>query len=349
MCDRKEWLSILGIWLDILQSAAEGDSSRARALLANDLPLALCEPVFGSDTCEYRGPLPKSVNSFISNLPQRERSLASSVANDLTDYIVSDVAAAVERTLVLVELCVSGRPKTLDDLVAALPWPTGLKRSREWKLKRVADELRSMIQAGVALGDHVIEILADRGEPSLLFNEIAFATAPKRLEYSWQDLQRDREIGKRFPCLSESDDESTSAAEAFDYGLVSMASVADQASFADDPDVQIDLHSIGAALSPEITATMESMHDAKPKDGYRPIAWHNVFWDVVSEYEALLLMLEQREPFCETDQQLVDQIAANYRDVVGISRPSINRRRTRLYSACEDLVHMRVREHFMSR
>src|SRR5262249_50361038 len=157
-------------------------------LLANELPRALREPVFGSDVYEYRGPLPKAVGNFISNLPERERSLARSVANDLTDYIVLDVAAAVERTLVLVELCLSRLPTTLDDLSSALPWPAGLKRTPEWKRKRIADELRAMISAGVAIPTHIIELLADQGEPSLQFNEVAFATAPKRLEYSWQDF-----------------------------------------------------------------------------------------------------------------------------------------------------------------
>jgi hypothetical protein len=331
-----------------LRKAAAGDGNGARALLANELPLALREPVFGHKTFQYRGPLPKAVNTFISNLPERERSLARSLADELTDYIVDSVAATVERTLVLVELCIGRNIIALDELVEHLPWPSGLKLGEEWKRQRVADELRSMLELGVRMPEYVLDLLGTEGEPIFEFNEVAFAASPRRLKYSWGDFKRQQQVDDRYVCLLDSEDDSSVSAEGFDYGLVTMASVASRTAVAKDLDGTADLHVIGAGLGPEITAIMESIHTTKPRDGYRPIAWHTVFWDVVSEYEALLLVLEKRRPFCETDQDIIDEIAANYRDVLAISRPSINRRRNKLYTACDELVHTRVREHFVT-
>ncbi len=124
-----------------------------------------------------------------------------------------------------------------------------------------------------------------------------------------------------------------------------MARIVARATAPADFEGMVDLHAMGSALSPLITDIMESMHTAQPHHGYHPIAWHNVFWDVASEYESLLLALDQRDPFCETDRDLTDHIIFNYHDVVATSRPSITRRRTRLYSACEELIQARVRDY----
>ena len=79
---------------------------------------------------------------------------------------------------------------------------------------------------------------------------------------------------------------------------------------------------------------MEELHRHKPSDGYRPVAWHNVFWNLVSEYERLRLALETHAPFHDTDQALAAHIAMHYPEVTSTSRPVVVRRRQRLYAEC---------------
>jgi hypothetical protein len=336
----------VSIWLDILRKAAVGDSKGARALLANELPLALSEPVFGSKTFQYRGPLPRAVAGFISRLPERERSLARSVAEDFTDYIVDDVVAGVERTLSLVELCVTGNATTVDELVDDLPWAPGLKLGQEWKRQRVADELRSMLELGVPLPETVIDFLGAEGEAKFDFNEIGFAMGARRLILSWQDFKRQQQIDDRFACVLDSEDDSSAAAESFDYGSITMARVALQKPAPGDLELKTDLRLLGAILGPQLTSILESMHNAKPREGYHPIAWHNVFWNVSSDYESLRLAIEMLDPFCSTDQKLADWVADNYREVTGTSRPVILRRRKALHDACEGHIHTVIHEKF---
>lgn len=323
-----------------------GDGEGARALLANELPLALREPVFGHKTFQYRGPLPKAVNSFISALPDRERSLARTVADELTDYIVDDVTAVVERTLVMVELCVTRDTISLNELVEALPWAPRIKKGEGWKRQRVIDDLRSMLELGVPLPEHVNDLLAGEGKPRFEFNESAFACAPRRLTLSWQDFKRDQQLDDRFVCVLASGDDSSAAAESFDYGSITMARVVLGVSTTADLELRTDLRILGSALGPEIDSILESMHRAKPSDGFRPIAWHNVFWLICSDYEALQLALKMLDPSCSTDQKLADWVADNCREVVGTSRPVILRRRKALHDACARLIHSAINEKF---
>ena len=110
-----------------------------------------------------------------------------------------------------------------------------------------------------------------------------------------------------------------------------------------DPETLFDLHRIGEDLGPELTSLMEQMHAVKPTDGYKPIAWHNVFWNIPSEYEALPITLETHDPLCDADQKLADHIAENYRDVAKPNRLNVFRRRDALYKACKKKVLERLR------
>jgi hypothetical protein len=326
--------------------ATEGNGEGAWALLAEDLPVALREPVFGNKSFEYRGPLPKAVARFVSALPDRERSLARSVADELTDYIVDNVTAVVERTLVMVELCERQSTISLDELVEVLPWAPRMKLGEDWKRQRVIDELRSMVELGVPLPEHVSDLLAGEGKPRFEFNEIAFACAPRRLTLSWQDFKRDQQLDDRFVCVLASEDDASASAESFDYGSITMARVVLGASTPADLELRTDLRLLGSTLGPEIDSILESMHSAKPSDGFRPIAWHSVFWLICSDYEALQLALKILDPFCSTDQKLANWVADNYREVVGTSRPVILRRRKALHDACASLIHSAISEKF---
>jgi hypothetical protein len=105
----------------------------------------------------------------------------------------------------------------------------------------------------------------------------------------------------------------------------------------------------GTTLTQELTALLEELHRCKPGDGYRPVAWHNVFWNLASEYERLRLAVETREPFHITDQELAAHIAMHYPEVTSTSRPVIVRRRQRLYDECVQKIQTRFLERFSDR
>jgi hypothetical protein len=91
------------------------------------------------------------------------------------------------------------------------------------------------------------------------------------------------------------------------------------------------------------------MHETDPKHGYRPIAWHRVFWDLTCDYEPLRLALKMHDPFCGRDQELCDRICSHYPGVDGTSRPVIVRRRQVLESASKQIIVSRYKEKFCLR
>jgi hypothetical protein len=339
----------MGVWIDILQLGAAGKSAEARAKLSLDLPAALRDVnVFMAGPQSYQGPLPKAVRHFAASLPPSERSLLQTYECDLVDHILDDVMAEAERTLFLVELCRTQPEITLMDLVALFPWAAGLNRNEQWKQQRMARYLKSLTAIGIALPAQLVANVAV--ENSLFeFHEIKFAVAQKRLEYSWKDFKEDHEQGSAFLCIDDSEESTDSYAESSDYGSIRMAEVVlKMARPENDFDLQMDLRLAGEALGPELTTLMEQLHSAKPTDGYRPIAWHNVFWRVTEKYDWLALLLVVKEPQQETDQALAEHLAASYPDVVGVSRPTILRRRTRLDEACEEKIVTLLRERFVT-
>jgi hypothetical protein len=206
-----------------------------------------------------------------------------------------------------------------------------------------------MITAGVPLPETAVTTLGDEGVPCFAFNEIAFAVAPKRLAWSWSDLKKQQGYGQEFLCIAEAGDEGGVSAEGVDYGTMTVATVVLGQATAQDYELEIDLYMLGTTLSQELTAVMEELHRCKPGDGYRPVAWHNVFWNLISEYERLRLAIETREPFHDTDQALAAHIAAHYPEVTSTSRPVIVRRRQKLYAECVQKIQARFLERFTDR
>jgi hypothetical protein len=93
---------------------------------------------------------------------------------------------------------------------------------------------------------------------------------------------------------------------------------------------------------------LENLQTENLLDGYRPVAWHNVFWELISEYERMRLSLETRDPYRKTDQQLADHIKNNYPEVKSASRPMISRRRKKLSDLCVILIERRFWERFFA-
>jgi hypothetical protein len=206
-----------------------------------------------------------------------------------------------------------------------------------------------MLAAGVPLPETIGAVLGDAGESRFVFNEIAFAVAPQRLEWSWSDFKKQQGYGREFLCVSEAGDEAGTSAEGVDYGSIAIAAVMLHQVTPQDRELDIDLQMLGATLSQELTVLMEELHQHKPGDGYRPVAWHNVFWNLTSEYERMQLAIETHEPFHDTDQALAAHIAAHYPEVTSTSRPVIVRRRQRLYTACAQKIQTRFLEKFADR
>ncbi len=330
----------MGLWLDILKLGASGDSATARSKLALDLPLALRGFTTSSQgSVEYRGVLPQAVRRFSAKLNEQDRAIISSYEREFVDYLVDGVVAGVEKTLALVELSFARPDSTLDGLVALFPWKPSLKRDAEQKRRWIVAHLRSMEAAGIALPEGVSKAIrgagGEEGDDHYEFDEIAFAVAQDRLWKSWKDFKKKQDLDHRFMCVVESETSEDVAAEGFDYGAVAVANMLLQSFSTEDLETEIDLHLLGGRLSHELTALTESMHFNKPRDGYRPIAWHRVFWDVTSDYVRLQLTLEVHDPFLEKDQDLADYIKSNYTEVKGASRPVILRRRQNLSNACQ--------------
>jgi hypothetical protein len=182
----------MGIWIDILTLGATNQPPAARQKLVLELPLALRSFVASSrGSREYVGELPRAVTKFRYSLSnESERALLEAVEHEFIDAVVDDVMLGVEKSLLLVELCLAQPHASLHELVHSFPWESSLKRSIEWKRKHIADQLRSLIAAGVPLPETVVTALGDEGAPCFAFNEIAFAVAPKRLAWSWSDFKK---------------------------------------------------------------------------------------------------------------------------------------------------------------
>jgi hypothetical protein len=337
----------MGVWVEILKLGASGEGRAAREKLAYDLPLSLREFAPSSEGLQrYRGPIPLAVRRFIANLPASVRALALSHECDLVDYILDDVCEEVERTLLLMELCHQRLGATLAELKAVFPWAPGLKRSEEWKSARIAEYLRSFIASGLDLPAQLIDAGPNEGAAEFRFDEIAYAVSPKRLEQSWKDFKEQMDWSEQFVAITPGEGETSSSAEFVDYGSISSARLRDRLTPSVEAETELDLLLLGRELGHELNGLMEEMHTANTVDGYRPIAWHNVFWNVSSEYDYLPLDLEQRDPLRDTDQELASHLAASYPEVKSTSRPVVSRRRKRLEDACNERVVRRLRENF---
>jgi hypothetical protein len=340
----------MALWPEILRHAAEGDAATAREVLNRQLPLALRGFVPSAEgSRKYQGPVPEAVARYIGKLPAVESALARFHEYDLVDYIVDDVVAAVERTLVLVELCRARPNATVDELAASFPWDKGLKRDSEWKKQRVVKNLRSIRAAGIPLTCDAMNELGDEGEEVYTFNEEGYAASTRRVEQSWWDFKRQQNLDAYYLSIVDSDSSTGVSSEAVDFGSVGIAKVVLGSEPGLDQETVLDLHFLGESLGPELTEIMETIHREKPKDGFRPIAWHNVFWCLSSDYEGLHMGLRVQDPFCERDQELSDYLADNYRDVASTSRPVIYRRRRALHEKCEEKVLARIKEKFARR
>jgi hypothetical protein len=324
----------MGLWTEILKLGAQGKSLEARALIALDLRQALCRLAPLQEGSRYRGPLPLAVQRFCAKLPEQERVLVQAWEQEFTEYLLDDILNGVAKPLQLIELCRSFPQADLVDWAELFPWEAGLKRDRQWKENWVADHLRSLLAVGIPLPLSVSARVGERGAAKYEFNEIAFAIAPERLRLGWKNFKEQQGLWAQLQALQESAQGEGVAAEAVDYGVIPLAELAACEITTDELELEIDLRQLGQQLSGELHELLEALHALKPGEGYRPVAWHNVFWNLLSEYVRLRLNLEIRDPLLETDNALASYLKGHYPEVRSLSRLSVMRRRQTLSAAC---------------
>ena len=333
----------MSLWLDILNHAACGNREEAHRLLNFELPLALRHPeAKARGDWQYHGPVAKAVRLFVATQSDAERGMVASRAEDLVDYITDLIAAKVRRTLSLVEFCCAAPGLSLAEIAENFVGWDGLKLGPEHRKAWAAEHLRSMSELGINLpsAKAIAEAKEQTAEPKYGYDEKALVKG-WQVALSWKDFKEQQEIDGSYLCITDPDSEEESAAdEGFDYGSISVARVVLNLECPPAGEMLVDLNRMGASLSGDLRDMLEHLHAEKPADGYRPIAWHNVWWNIVSKYEGLPIVLETREPLCDVDQVLAAHIAENYTDVVKPNRLNVQRRRTRLNASCVEVIEL---------
>lgn len=121
----------MSLWTDILELGARGEAQRAREVLLFELPITLRDAEFSAGgEWRYKGILPQVVGRFIGKLPDSDRGMAASRADDLVDYVVDKLVASVERSLLLVEFCCAHPNMNLDQIVQSFPAGAGTNATR---------------------------------------------------------------------------------------------------------------------------------------------------------------------------------------------------------------------------
>src|SRR5207237_1260749 len=119
------------------------------------------------------------------------------------------------------------------------------------------------------------------------------------------------------------DDESAGEAgvgdEKADYGGIATAKVVLALSTPSVSEFLVDVDQIGETLTADLYDLLKRFDAEKPTDGYSPIAWHSVWWYMISEYEAVPLELELRDPECKVDRELAEHIQKHYPEVLSAS------------------------------
>jgi hypothetical protein len=333
----------MSLWLDILNHAASGNREESHRMLNFELPLALRYPeATARGDWQYQGPVPKAVRLFIATQPDAERGMVASRSEDLVDYITDLIVAKARRTLTLVELCCTSPDSSLEEIAESFAGWDGLKLGADDRRAWVAENLRSMNDLGIPLptSKAIVEAKEQTAEVKYGFDERALVKG-WNVSLSWKDFKEQQEIDSSYLCITDPDSEEESPAnEGFDYGSISVARVVLNLEGPPAGETLVDLNRMGASLSGDLRDMLEHLHADKPTDGYHPIAWHNVWWNIISKYEGLPLNLETRDPLCDVDHVLAAHITENYTDVVKPNRLNILRRRTRLNDSCVEIIEL---------
>lgn len=323
----------MSLWLDALKAAGRGQSDRARELL-NEIIITLRYPKQGrsNDDCAYDGPVAKAVLHAINGFTDKEdRQLAQNNAEELIDYVVELIERKIERTIELVEYCLTYPEKGLEAVTDDFEGLRALKRKPEDLREFVRLRLESMIAAGVEFAVESLAVsqatVSGAENTKLLgFDERNFIRSLK-INEKWIDF-RQRE---RLTYKHESYDllYDNFAAETSDFGDISDKF----ANFSVGRDLEF--AELTQQISKKLNEILDELHNDRPLLGFGPIAWHRVWWEYDRDQ---YLGLKCLNPECVTDENLAVHIGDKYIEVLKMNRLITQRRRTKLEDACKESV-----------
>jgi hypothetical protein len=266
--------------------------------------------------------------------------MAKSRADDFADYITDLIVANVRRTVSLLEFCQAFPNLDIEQIAEGFTGWDGLKLGKVDRLKWVTKHLRSMSAAGIQMPIEITRIAetTEIEDEPYGYHELALVNK-WRVDQSWKTFKEQQELDSSYVFVdSDSDNDPGVGEEAFDYGGLSTATVVLNLSVAAPSELTIDLNRVGHQLTSDLLDVLETFHEENPSDGYMPIAWHNVWWTIISQYDAVPMALGERDPFCDGDRILAEYISDTYPDVLKAKRLNIQRRRTRLEGKCLERV-----------
>ena len=320
----------MSLWLDALKAAGRGHSFRARALL-NETIVALRYPreTLSNNDCAYDGPVAKAVLHAITGFVDKDdRELAENRAEDLIDYIVDIIRKKIERTIELVEYCLAYPEKDLDAVIKDFDGLRVLKRSPAELRNFVTSRLQSMISAGVEFARDSVAIhqaVAEIENIELLgFDERGLIKSLK-INEKWVDFRQREKLTYKHESYDLLYDNI--AAETSDFGEISDKF----ASFS--PGRDLEFAQLTEQISKKLNEILDELHNNKPLLGFRPIAWHRVWWDYDPD---CCLGLECITPECRTDERLSEHISGTYPEVQNMNRLAAQRRRSKLEDTCKE-------------
>jgi hypothetical protein len=330
----------VSLWLQTLELAAAGDSSEAHRVIALELQMLLRHPeVVPDGGTQYKGPVANAVQAFISALPEIDRGMARSRFEDLVDYVTDLILASVRRTVSLVDFCLANPELSIEELGEQFAGWDGLKLGPSDRQRWIRKHLCSMLAAGVQLPQTIGNAAqAESEEVGDLYGYSEIALAKKwEVGRSWKDFKSREEIDTAYLCIEdESAEEAGVGDEKSDYGSISAAQVILALSTPSPSEFLVDFNQMGKTLTVDLYDLLKRFDAEKPSDGYSPIAWHNVWWYMISRYEAIPLELEVRDPLCDVDRELAEYIQKAYPEVLNPSRLNMFRRRSKFQSECVD-------------
>ncbi len=342
----------MSLWLQILELAAAGASSEAHRLLT-ELPFVLRYPEVVPDCgTEYKGPIVNAVRAIIPKLTETDRGIAESRFEDFVDYVIDLIQASVLRTLSLVEFCIVNPDVSLEQMGEKFASWDGLKRGSLDRQRWIAKHLCSMVAAGVRLPKTIVDLTQVRLEKLgdlYGYSEIALVKGWD-LGRSWKDFKSNEELGGSYVCIdNESAGEASVGDEKADYGGIATANIILALSTPSDSEFLVDVDQMGKTLTADLSDLLKKFNAEKPTDGYSPIAWHSVWWYMITEYEAVPLALDSRDPECQVARELAEYIREHYPEVLSPSRVTILRRRSKFQSECINRAHSLLMDWAQSR
>lgn len=332
----------MSLWIDILNATGAGDDGTATRLLEFSLlgfmryPRSVTEP----NGCLYDGPVAKAVLNYVRGLHGTpEHSLAISRSEDLIDFVADEIVAKIRRTASLVRYSRRNPEASIEGIATNFTGWDGLKLGMENRKQWVAHHLHSMSAIGVQLPNDSVAIMESLGmnfDHVFGFDERALVKGWK-IGMSWQAYRKQEELSSEYLCVESSDADESAASEAFDYGIIHEARLPSLSSEL-SVDKAFEIQDVALRITGELRKLLEEFHLRKSSDGFRPIAWHNVWWNLTDYWNALPLKLDLKDPCCDADDLLATHISQNYLDVQKVNRLNMQRRRTKLKESSSDCI-----------